>query len=69
MISKSEWSDWKANNVTRAFFAAAEERVEDAKDVLADSAGQDSDLDNFYRGFIRAYREMQDFRIEDLEEE
>lgn len=69
MISKSEWSDWKASVVTRAFFAAAEERVEDAKDVLADSAGQDSDLDNFYRGFIRAYREMQDFRIEDLEEE
>jgi len=67
VISKSEWTDWKADTVTRAFYAAAEERVEDAKEILAASAGQDSDQDNFMRGFISAYREMTDFRIEDLD--
>ena len=69
MITKQEWVDWKADTVTRAFFSAAETRVEDAKEILAGQAGQDSDMDNFFRGFIAAYREMQSFTIEDLEDE
>lgn len=69
MISKLEWNDWKANQVTRAFFQAAEMRIEDAKEILAGSAGQDSGNDNFFRGFIQAYREMQDFKVEDVVEE
>ncbi len=69
MITKSEWADWKVNPVTRAFFQAAEERVEDAKELLAGSAGIDSNQDNYLRGFITAYREMPDFRIDDLMED
>ena len=68
-ISKEEWTDWKANSVTRAFFQAADYRVDDAKEILGASAGLDSDSDNFYRGFIRAYSEMKEFRIEDLDDE
>ena len=66
-VSRSEWTDWKANNVTRAFFHAADERIEEAKDILSGSAGQDSDADNFLRGFISAYREMKGFRVEDID--
>ena len=66
-ISKEEWLDWKTNTVTRAFFTACNERVEDSKDILATSAGMDSDNDNFMRGFIAAYIEMQDFKVEGIE--
>jgi hypothetical protein len=65
MVNKEEFADWKANLVTKAFFEAAEQRVEDAKEILAGSAGNDSNQDCYLRGFIQAYREMQDFRVED----
>ena len=67
LITKQEWAVWKVNPVTKAFFQAANIRIEDAKDILAQSAGLDSISDNFYRGFIQAYIEMFDFRIEDMD--
>lgn len=67
MISKQDFQDWKLNDVTRAFYHACNQRIEDCKDILAGSAGLDSDTDNFYRGFIAAYTELQDFRV-DFEE-
>lgn len=54
MITKSEWNDWKQNQVTRAFFAAADMRIEDAKEILAVTAGMDVEEKNWYRGFIAA---------------
>jgi hypothetical protein len=66
--SKSDFDNWKSDPVTKAFFTAARERVEDAKEVLSVQAGLDPIQDNLIRGLIQAYREMQDFRIEDLEE-
>lgn len=66
MISKSEFTDWLDNIVTKAYFEAANIRIQDAKDVLATSAGLDQDQDNFFRGFIAAYEEMKQFRVEDL---
>lgn len=67
MITREEWTDWKTHQVTRAFMSAAEERVEDAKEIMAGSAGLDSNNDNFFRGFCAAYREMQNFNIGDIE--
>lgn len=64
-ISKSEFMDWKSGLVTKAFFEAAQQRIEESKDILAATAGQDSANDSFLRGFIRAYYEMQDFRVDD----
>lgn len=66
-VTQSEFNDWRANPVTKAFFLAARERVEDAKDALAATAGINTSEDNYYRGFIQAYREIPEFRIEDLE--
>ena len=66
-VTQSEFNDWKANPVTRAFFLAAMERAEEAKNYLATTAGLNSADDNYYRGFIQAYREVPEFRVEDLE--
>jgi len=68
-ITKEEWADWKINPVTKAFYSACFQRIEDAKDILAQSAGIDLTSDNFYRGFIQAYNEMFGFRIEDMEDD
>jgi hypothetical protein len=68
IITKSDFDDWKKSAVTKAFFQAAEERVEDAKEILVAQAGLDGVNDNFYRGFCHAYREMMDFRVEFAEE-
>lgn len=68
VVTKEDFADWKNNPVTMAFFLACSQRVEEAKDILALQAGQDSIQDSFYRGIIFAYREMTDFRVEDEEE-
>jgi adenine-specific DNA methylase len=65
MVTPEEFSDWKSNIVTQEFFKAADARVEDAKEILASSAGQDSVNDSYLRGFIQAYREMREFRVDD----
>ena len=66
-MTSSDFQNWKLDPVTRAFYEACTIRVEDAKDILAASAGLDSVQDNFNRGFIAAYLEMQDFHVDDLE--
>lgn len=66
VISKGEFQQWKDSLVTQAFFEAAQVRIEDAKEILATKAGIDPDEDNFFRGFIFAYNEMKDFRVEDM---
>lgn len=68
LVSKSDFNDWYQNPVTKAFFEACRNRVDDAKDTLAAVAGLDSNEDNMLRGMIRAYSEIPDFRIDDLEE-
>ena len=65
MISKDEFADWKQQEVTKAFFQAANERIEEAKEILSYEAGKDQENDTFWRGFIFAYREMQEFRVEE----
>ena len=67
-VSRGEWEEWSHHIVTKAFFHAAHERIEDAKDVLSVQAGIDSNQDNYLRGLIQAYREVQQFRIDDLED-
>lgn len=64
MISKEELYEWKTHPVTRAFFLACELRVEEAKEVLVEGSPDDS----FYRGIIRAFREVPDVTIEGVED-
>jgi len=67
VITKDEFVGWKNDQVTEAFYEACKTRLEDAKEILIGQAGLDSDLDNFYRGFIHAYKEMLGFTIEDFD--
>lgn len=67
-VTAGDFSDWHSNPVTKAFYMAITDRIEDAKEVLATQAGLDLNEDNFLRGFIRAYREVLMFRIDDLQE-
>lgn len=63
VVTPEEFLDWKTNLVTKAFFEASTERVEDAKEILAGQAGRDPAEDSFFRGFIFAYREMAQFKV------
>lgn len=64
-LTKDDWKNWKQEPVTRLFYSAVDERIEDAKETLANVAGQDQLQDSFYRGFIFAYREMLEFKFEE----
>lgn len=68
-VTKEEWIEWKNHPVTKAFYEAVEIRVEESKDLLSYSAGVDQAQDNYWRGFIGAYREMLEFKIEDIDED
>jgi len=68
IVNQSDFLTWKGDPVTKAFFQAAQERIEDAKDVLSVQAGINQNEDNYIRGLIQAYREVQDFRIDDIQE-
>jgi len=68
-VSASDFAAWRQNPVTLAFFSAALQRIFDATHSLTQSAGIDSVQDSFTRGFITAYRELETFRIDDLDED
>lgn len=67
-LSKEDWKTWKQYPVTRLFYSAVNERIDDAKETLANTAGNDPLQDSFYRGFIFAYREMLEFKFEEADE-
>jgi hypothetical protein len=69
IVTQIEFIDWKSNPVTKAFFEAAKIRIEESKEMLSYSAGLDSMQDRFLAGLIQAYRELQDFRIEDINDD
>jgi len=66
-MTLSDFKNWTLDPVTKAFYEACRIRIQDAKDNLAVGAGLDSAQDNFNRGFIYAYEEMQQFRMEEEE--
>jgi len=68
MITQADFKEWKAHSVTRAFFQAAQERIEECKDLLSYSAGSDPMQDRTLVGMVTAYREMQEFRVEQEED-
>lgn len=60
MINKEDWDAWKANIVTKQVFKAMKERERDAIEELLN--GESPAL----RGFIAAYREMQEMSFEEM---
>lgn len=68
-LTKEDWKNWKQDPITRLFYSAVNERIEEVKEVLSNTAGQDQLQDNFYRGFIYAYREMLEFKFEEVDDD
>jgi len=64
-ISKDEFIQWKENPVTQQVFDVVSNRIEDAKEILANNAGLEPEADRFYVGMIRAFREVQEISYED----
>ena len=69
VITKSEFQQWKENEVTKAFFSAVNIRIAETTELLVLKAGIDPIEDNFLRGFIAAYNEALEFRVEELEDD
>jgi len=67
VISHSDFSNWKLDPVTQAFFYSVQERIEEAKENLAGSAGLDSISDSWFRGFIAGQRDILEASVEDLD--
>lgn len=68
VISPSDFITWKEDPVTKAFHYAMIDRITEAKEVLANTAGLNSTDDNYLRGFIQAYQEALEFRVDDVQE-
>lgn len=67
-IQYDDFTLWKQDPVTIAWFEACQQRVEEGKEQLASQAGADPVFDGFVRGVIHAYREMMTFSVEDIDE-
>jgi hypothetical protein len=68
VISSSDFYNWKADPVTTMVMIKVNERIEDSKNILAGNAGQDSNFDNFQRGYIAACNDLLGVDFEDVEE-
>ena len=66
-MTYSDFQSWLTDPVTQAFYDAMQERIDDVRELMELSAGLDQINDNFNRGFIAAYREALNFRVEDVE--
>ena len=67
LVTESDFQNWKADQVTKAFMESVNIRIEEAKDTLAEQAGLDSATDNYLRGFIRGQREILEVTIDNGE--
>ena len=64
MISQSDFTNWEADGVTKAFKTSIAEAVQMVKEDLAMQAGLNPPEDNFKRGYIRALLDTLAFRLE-----
>jgi hypothetical protein len=58
MINSKDFTDWKSHPVTKLVFQNLQERAEAIKDILAESAGIDSQQDRFHAGYIAAVKDI-----------
>lgn len=69
MITKEEFVNWRNSRVTEAFFDAVIGKKEAIKDMLVQSAGEDSVRDAVYRGYCTAMDDILEVNVEGLFEE
>jgi len=64
-VSKEEFQQWLESPVTEEVFDMICTRIDDAKEILAATAGTDQLNDRFYVGMIRAFREILEISYEE----
>lgn len=65
-LSKEDFLDWKQHPVTHQYFQAIIDRIQELKDGLAATAGQDSGQDRYIVGMIRAFSEAVSVEVNDV---
>lgn len=66
-ISKEQFQEWKESFATQEFFRSVEQRIAEAKELLAYNAGNDSLVDKFNVGMIHAFKEVLDVSYEETQ--
>lgn len=63
--TKEEFQQWRESHVTKEVFEVIDQRIQDAKDILGVSAGDDPVADRYLVGMIRAFNELKDISYGD----
>ncbi len=65
MINAEDVQVWLADPITKKFFEAIEDRIEQVKEIVIQQAGQDPTQDSFYRGYAVACNDILDTKFGD----
>lgn len=67
-MNKSDFIDWKRHPVTQVVFSQLNQRIEDLRAMLGDSAGVNPVQDSQFVGAIQAYKDIVNIEYEGNEE-
>lgn len=67
-MNKADFIDWKRHPVTQVVFSQLNQRIEDLRAMLGDSAGVNPVQDSQFVGAIQAYKDIVNIEYEGDEE-
>lgn len=67
-MNKADFIDWKRHPVTQVVFSQLNQRIEDLRSMLGDSAGVNPVQDSQFVGAIQAYKDIVNIDYEGDEE-
>lgn len=67
-MNKADFIDWKRHPVTQVVFSQLNQRIEDLRAMLGDSAGVNPVQDSQFVGAIQAYKDIVNIEYEGNEE-
>lgn len=67
-MNKSDFIDWKRHPVTQVVFSQLNQRINDLRAMLGDSAGVNPVQDSNFVGAIQAYKDIVNIEYEGDEE-
>jgi hypothetical protein len=67
-VNKADFIDWKRHPVTQVVFSQLNQRINDLRAMLGDSAGVNPVQDSQFVGAIQAYKDIVNIEYEGEEE-
>lgn len=64
-VTKDDFQQWKEHLVTKEVFNIIQNRIEDAKEILSQTAGLEPDQDRLLVGMIKALTEVLEISYEE----